>query len=83
MSYDHVYCEHFAPYELFLNPPTFYRRVMSEEAGDAVIICGSSVSQVKSNVDACRDETPLPKVGVAGSREAVKKCVEYEDKSSC
>ena len=30
--------------------------------GDAVIICGSSVGQVKSNVDACKDETPLPKV---------------------
>ena len=31
---------------------------------DAVIICGSSVSQVKANVDACRDETPLPKVNI-------------------
>eukprot|EP00752_Nemacystus_decipiens_P002716 g2536.t1 len=31
------------------------------EVGDAVIICGSSVRQVKSNVDCCKDETPLPK----------------------
>lgn len=32
------------------------------DVGDTVIICGSSVGQVKSNVDACKDETPLPKV---------------------
>lgn len=40
----------------------------------AVIICGSSVSQVKANVDACKDDTPLPKVtadssSVPGCRE--------------
>lgn len=33
------------------------------DMGDAVIICGSSVGQVKANVDACSDESPLPKVG--------------------
>lgn len=35
--------------------------------GDTVIICGSTVAQIKNNVDACRDETPLPKVGVQKS----------------
>lgn len=32
------------------------------ECGDAVIVCGSSVEQVKANVDACADDTPLPQV---------------------
>lgn len=31
--------------------------------GDAVIVCGSTVDQVKANVDACADNTPLPQVG--------------------
>ncbi|CAM9316832.1 unnamed protein product, partial [Hapterophycus canaliculatus] len=35
---------------------------LSEENGDAVIICGSSLAQNKGNVDACSDENPLPKV---------------------
>eukprot|EP00903_Cladosiphon_okamuranus_P014597 g13537.t1 len=39
---------------------------LSGELGDAVIICGSSVAQVKSNVDACSDENPLPKELVDG-----------------
>ncbi|CAN0046946.1 unnamed protein product [Pylaiella littoralis] len=34
---------------------------LSGERGDAVIICGSNLEQVKANVDACADETPLPK----------------------
>lgn len=33
------------------------------EQGDAVIVCGSSLDQVKTNVDACADERPLPQVG--------------------
>ncbi|CAN0133676.1 unnamed protein product [Ectocarpus sp. 8 AP-2014] len=39
---------------------------LTGESGDTVIICGSSVSQVKGNVDACRDENPLPKDLVDG-----------------
>lgn len=35
----------------------------SGERGDAVIVCGTTVDQVKANVDACADDTPLPQVG--------------------
>eukprot|EP00903_Cladosiphon_okamuranus_P012448 g11659.t1 len=33
---------------------------LSGERGDAVIVCGSSLDQVKTNVDACADGRPLP-----------------------
>lgn len=36
--------------------------ISAGEAGDAVIICGSTVKQVKVDVDACLDDTPLPQV---------------------
>lgn len=44
------------------NPLQTFITIMTGEVGDAVIMCGSSVGQVRGNVDACRDETPLPKV---------------------
>lgn len=37
--------------------------LVAGDRGDAVIVCGSSVEQVKANVDACADDTPLPEVG--------------------
>ncbi|CAN0346786.1 unnamed protein product [Ascophyllum nodosum] len=43
-----------------------HHSALTGEMEDAVIICGSSVSQVRANVDTCRDETPLPKDVVDG-----------------
>lgn len=37
-----------------------HHSVLSGDDGDAVIVCGSTVDQVKANVDACADNTPLP-----------------------
>lgn len=51
------------------------------EMGDAVIICGSSVTQVKANVDACRDETPLPKVSESASRSLAFYCTNRTDET--
>ncbi|CAM9231442.1 unnamed protein product [Ectocarpus sp. 12 AP-2014] len=49
--------------------------------GDAVIVCGSSVEQVKANVDACADETPLPQELVDAFDQAWEaskaKCPQY------
>ncbi len=35
-----------------------------------MIVCGSSLDQVKANVDACADDRPLPQVG--GGRVCVR-----------
>lgn len=51
---------------LSFDPPNTHplpANIHEGDKGDAVIVCGSSVQQVKANVDACADETPLPKVG--------------------
>lgn len=54
---------------------------LTEAMGDAVIICGSTMAQVKANTDACRDETPLPQELVEGFDAAWKMskphCVPY------
>ncbi|CAM9764768.1 unnamed protein product [Ascophyllum nodosum] len=51
-----------------------HHSALTGEMEDAVIICGSSVNQVKANVDACRDENPLPKDVVDGFDAAWETC---------
>lgn len=38
------------------------RTIPQGDRGDAVVICGSTLDQVKANVDACADERHLPQV---------------------
>ncbi|CAM9475110.1 unnamed protein product, partial [Sphacelaria rigidula] len=51
-----------------------HHSALSGECRDAVIICGSSVSQLKADIDACVDQTPLPQEMVEGFDQAWEAC---------
>ncbi|CAM9765046.1 unnamed protein product [Ascophyllum nodosum] len=47
-----------------------HHSLLSGDRGDAVIVCGTTVDQMKANVDACADDTPLPQEIVDAFEEA-------------